>query len=32
MILKKPVLGLDPRVDAGFPKKIMLHQNAGAPN
>jgi len=25
MIRKKPALGLDPRVDAGFPKKIMLY-------
>jgi len=25
MIRKKPFLGLDPRMDAGFPKKIMLH-------
>ncbi len=24
MIRKKPALGLDPRVDTGFPKKIML--------
>jgi hypothetical protein len=26
MIRKKPALRLDPRVDAGFPKKIMLRQ------
>jgi len=25
MIRKKPVLGLDPRMETGFPKKIMLH-------
>jgi len=24
MIRKMPALGLDPRVDTGFPKKIML--------
>jgi len=24
MIPKKPVLGLDPRMDAGFPETIML--------
>jgi len=23
MIRKKPALGLDPRVDTGFPKEIM---------
>jgi len=26
VIRKKPALGLDPRVEAGFPKKIMLYQ------
>jgi len=25
MIRKKPALGLEPRVDAGFSEKIMLH-------
>jgi hypothetical protein len=30
MIPKKPVLGLDPRVDTGFRKKIMLHQKTRA--
>ncbi len=28
MIRKKPALGLDPGVETGFPKKIMLNQNA----
>jgi hypothetical protein len=28
MIPKKPALGLDPRVDTGFRKKIMLQQRA----
>jgi hypothetical protein len=30
MIPKKPALGLDPRVDTGFRKKIMLHQKTRA--
>jgi hypothetical protein len=29
MIPKKPALGLDPRVDTGFRKKIMLQKVVG---
>jgi hypothetical protein len=30
MIRKMPVPGLDPGMEAGFPKKILLHQNPRA--
>ena len=30
MSRKKPALGLDPRVETGFPKKDMLKQSDGA--
>jgi hypothetical protein len=30
MILKKPALGLDPRVETGFREKIMLKQRGRA--